>query len=150
MRRKQAQPMQTPNAPSAVCSNQPPAPTLPTIAQTTSMAPTAAAMLQSSLLQAPVPAPHALPAAAKTASTMPATIAEMAGMVNRQLGRTQQRHHITDSQAAQLQKAFGEVKLLLGLLSADDSSLNEVFEADGSLHAMQIVAVRRVLHSLHQ
>lgn len=102
--------------------------------------------LQPALPQAPEPAQPALPAAREAAAKLPVSIADMASMVNSQLGPSQQGHRITDAQAAQLQKALGDVKLLLDLLGADDSSLNEVLEADGSLHAMQIVAVRRLLH----
>ncbi|KAL0022410.1 hypothetical protein WJX77_009315 [Trebouxia sp. C0004] len=65
----------------------------------------------------------------------------MASMVNSQVAPSQQGHRITEAQTSQLQEALGDVKLLLHLLGADDSSLNEVLEADGSLHAMQIVAV---------
>jgi len=102
------------------------------------------------VLQAPEPAQPALPAAREAAAKVPVSIADMASMVNCQLSPSQQGHRITEAQVAQLQKALGDVKLLLDLLGADDSSLNEVLEADGSLHAMQIFAVRRLLNSLHR
>ncbi len=105
---------------------------------------------QLTVLQAPEPAQPALPAAREAAAKLPVSIADMASMVNSQLGPSQQGRRITEAQVTQLQKALGDVKLLLELLGADDSSLNEVLEADGSLHAMQIVAVRRLLHSLHR
>ena len=83
-------------------------------------------------------------------AAMPSTIAEIVGMINNQLTPAQQGHYITHSQAAQLQMALGDVKLLLGLLGADDSSLNEVLQADCGLGAMQVVAMRRCLHVLRQ
>jgi len=152
------------------CPGQPAPPVLPGTEPSTAnllltAVPTvqAAAVAQPAPLQAPKPAQPAplqapeqacpqpaLPAAREAAVKLPVSIADMASMVNSQLGPSQQGHRITEAQITQLQKALGDVKLLLDLLGADDSSLNEVLDADGSLHAMQIVAVRRLLHSLHR
>ncbi len=172
-RKKQSNRTACQAAPSAP-SPQPPAPAAPPVLPGTepstanlllTAVPTvqAAAVAQPAPLQAPKPAQPAplqapeqacpqpaLPAAREAAVKLPVSIADMASMVNSQLGPSQQGHRITEAQITQLQKALGDVKLLLDLLGADDSSLNEVLDADGSLHAMQIVAVRRLLHSLHR
>ncbi len=74
----------------------------------------------------------------------------MAGMINSNLGPQQPRHYITQAQVWQLQKAFGDVELLVDLAELEDSSLNKVLKADSSLNAMQRVAVRHVLNSLRQ
>ena len=71
-------------------------------------------------------------------------------MINSNLGPQQPRHYITQAQVWQLQKAFGDVELLVDLAELEDSSLNKVLKADSSLNAMQRVAVRHVLNSLRQ
>lgn len=125
-------------------------PTVPAVAMAQPAPLQAPTPAQPALLQMPEQAQPALPGAREAAAKLPVSIADMASMVNSQLGPSQQGRRITEAQVTQLQKALGDVKLLLELLGADDSSLNEVLEADGSLHAMQIVAVRRSLHSLHR
>ncbi|DBA90718.1 TPA: hypothetical protein ACH3X1_003932 [Trebouxia sp. C0004] len=127
--------------PSAAKSPVTAGPTVPAIVMAQSGSLQATKPAQPALLQAPKPAPPASHAARHTAAKLPVSIADMASMVNSQVAPSQQGHRITEAQTSQLQEALGDVKLLLHLLGADDSSLNEVLEADGSLHAMQIVAV---------
>ena len=69
---------------------------------------------------------------------------ELADILNQGLGSAQ---HITQEQASQLTKFFGDVQLLIDLLAIPANSLNTVLKVNTSLDAVQIVAMRCWLNS---
>ena len=81
---------------------------------------------------------------------MPASFAELAGMVNSHLGSDQHSHHVTDAQVLQMEAWVGDVGLLTDLAGLGGSSLNKVLKFDVCLNAMQIVAIRGLLHRLQE
>ena len=81
-------------------------------------------------------------------SPWPATFEELADILNQRLGMQQQTHHITQVQAAQLTKAFGDVQLLVDMADIEGSPLNDVLKFDVRLNALQVVAIRCWLNSL--
>ena len=86
-------------------------------------------------------------ASAANKSLLPATFQELVGVLKR-LGMQQQAHHVSEVQAAQLTKAFGDVQLLPDMADIDGSPLNEVLKCNVTLNAVQVVAMRCWLNSL--
>lgn len=69
-------------------------------------------------------------------------------MVNNQLESQQLGHHITAAQAMHLEEVFGDVQMLLDLAGMEDNPLYTILRHDGSLKAMQIFSLRRMLRTI--
>ena len=89
--------------------------------------------------------PATVPSALSPA--MPGSIKDLIIMVNSQMGSRQLRHHITEAQAVHLKELFGDVKMLLDIMMVEEP-LNDVMRFDMKLNPVQMLSIRRLLHTI--
>ena len=69
-------------------------------------------------------------------------------MVNNQMESRQLRHHITEAQAVLLKGLFGDVRMLLDMAGMEEKPLNDVLRSDVKLNPVQMLSMRRLLHTI--